>query len=127
MNISEMQIRNDGCLIISEGTMGIKERAFMGGMIESVQFPKSLKVIGYRSFANCEKLKMIDIPKGVEYIGNEAFLGCTSLEIVSIPKSVKRMENAFSDCNNLKKLYLPQHLVGKVVAEMPSNVQLVVK
>lgn len=79
--------------------------------IEEVIFPKSLKTIGYATFANISSLKKITLPEGLETIGTAAFCRCYKLNNVYIPDSVTTIDvEAFSDCSSLTNVSLPSTL-----------------
>lgn len=64
-----------------EGTVGIAGSAFYRcAVLESVQFPASVKYLGEMSFYQCPNLYLIYSPEnGLESIGRYAFGGCTLL------------------------------------------------
>jgi hypothetical protein len=71
-----------------------------------VKLPNTLKVIGYRAFAGCPKLRGVLIPGSVVTIGSNAFLGCNSLESLCIPPSVTAVgKGAFGLCPRLNHIF----------------------
>lgn len=115
-----------GKLLIEEGVTAIGERVFENGEMQEVEFPNTLKLIGFSSFAHCKNLRTLEIPEGVLGIGNEAFYGCEKLEEVSIPTTVERIENAFHGCPNLRKVRAPFHLIPEIAKQTSSSVMLFV-
>lgn len=57
----------------------IKDEAFEGCKIESIELPKGLKKIPYGCFRNCFELHDVIIPSTVDYISLNAFENCVSL------------------------------------------------
>lgn len=73
--------------------------------LESITFPKDIKIIPEDCFKNCNSLKSIEIPTTVTYIGANCFENCTSLTSIEIPKSVKALpENCFKNCHKLSNV-----------------------
>lgn len=87
-------------LVLGEGIEEITMEAFSWMKeLRKVEFPKSLKRIGYAAFAHCAKLNCVNIPDGVTVISAHAFEGCNQLSNVYIPKSVKYIgDDAFYNC-----------------------------
>ena len=56
--------------------------------MQSIELPKSLKVIGREAFYCCQSLKELNIPEGVVKIGGNAIDGCISLETVTLPSTI---------------------------------------
>ena len=107
--------------------------AFYGTGISDMTIPKSVKKIGYQCLGSCNNLQMVyynaiscetsslfdDGPKAVT-IGTDVitlptylFSGCDSLRTVAFsePSSLKSVsERAFSKCDNLKYVELPNTL-----------------
>ena len=57
-------------------------------LLESVDLPDTVSIIGEQSFTNCSLLKEIKIPEGVTTIPTMTFRNCTSLEKVTFPTSI---------------------------------------
>ena len=64
---------------IGEGVQTLPNYFVHATSITSIDFPSSLKSIGYGAFWGCNKLTSLVIPEGVEYISTYAFSSCTSL------------------------------------------------
>lgn len=78
----------------------------------TVSFPENieLNMIDECAFQNCKLLTNIDLPV-VQYIEAEAFIGCDNLVEFHIPEGTGEVNSgAFSDCINLKTLYVPNSL-----------------
>ena len=97
-------------IIIPEGVEFIHAFAFDGVKLNTVVFPKSLKVIDGYAFANCSELRTVVLPDGLESIGRVAFRKCSNLESCYIPNSVTSMgEDVFDKCMSLQDLHLPEN------------------
>jgi len=66
--------------------------------ITEVVLPDTLKNIGDRMFAGCNKITEITVPDGVETLGENAFYNCDTLRMVTIPGSVTSIgRNIFNE------------------------------
>ncbi len=103
----------DGKIIIPDDVTEIGNRAYEVAFcdIKEVSLSPSVKRIGVRSFACCEKLREIIIPAGVETIDKEAFSDCHSL------KKVYYLENGFEGGDNYVSLV--QQWCQKENGELP--------
>lgn len=93
---------------IPEGYDRIADGAFSNAsaqsVLENVNLPKGLTLIGKNAFQNCNHIKSIELNEGLENIGESAFSG-TTLETVKFPSSLKIINDcAFANCHiyNLK-------------------------
>lgn len=93
---------------IPEGYDRIADGAFLNAnrqsVLENVNLPKGLTLIGKNAFQDCSHIKSIELNEGLENIGEKAFYG-TSLESVKFPSSLKIINDcAFANCHiyNLK-------------------------
>lgn len=93
---------------IPEGYDRIADGAFSNenrqSVLENVNLPKGLTLIGKNAFQNCNYIKSIELNEGLENIGESAFSG-TTLESVKFPSSLKIINDcAFANCHiyNLK-------------------------
>lgn len=118
------------------GLNTIGDFAFDGTAIRQIEFPDSLKHIGYCAFANCNNLKNVEIPSSVESIGNGAFdtifdkaqmivdynpsdfviVGQGILlnypddkSVVMIPEDVKDIADCYHENSLLKELYVSRN------------------
>ncbi len=97
-------------------------------VLEEVNLPDGLTIIGARTFSGCKRLLSITIPDSVTSIGDEAFISCASLTQITIPNCVTEISLnhceslttfvipdsvtsipmwAFSGCTNLKSISIP--------------------
>ena len=93
---------------IPEGYDRIADGAFSNedkrSVLEKVNLPKGLTLIGKNAFQDCNYIKSIELNEGLENIGESAFSG-TTLESVKFPSSLKIINDcAFANCHiyNLK-------------------------
>ena len=93
---------------IPEGYDRIADGAFSNenaqSVLENVNLPKGLTLIGKNAFQNCNYIKSIELKEGLENIGDSAFFG-TTLGTVKFPSSLKIINDcAFAKCHiyNLK-------------------------
>lgn len=93
---------------IPEGYDRIADGAFSNenkqSVLENVNLPKGLTLIGKNAFQGCNYIKSIELNEGLENIGESAFSG-TTLESVKFPSSLKIINDcAFANCHiyNLK-------------------------
>lgn len=93
---------------IPEGYDRIADGAFSNesaqSVLENVNLPKGLTLIGKNAFQNCNHIKSIELNEGLENIGDSAFFG-TTLGTVKFPSSLKIINDcAFANCHiyNLK-------------------------
>lgn len=69
----ENVLKNAKKVALLEGIQTISKECFMGGRLEEIELPSTIKTIGDKAFQFCEKLKEIELPKGLETIGNDSF------------------------------------------------------
>lgn len=93
---------------IPEGYDRIADGAFSNvnsqSVLENVNLPKGLTLIGKNAFQGCSYIKSIELNEGLENIGDSAFFG-TTLGTVKFPSSLKIINDcAFANCHiyNLK-------------------------
>lgn len=93
---------------IPEGYDRIADGAFSNenaqSVLENVNLPNGLTLIGKNAFQNCNYIKSIELNEGLENIGDSAFFG-TTLGTVKFPSSLKIINDcAFANCHiyNLK-------------------------
>ena len=80
-------------------------------VIENVELPSTIRVLGYRAFGKCSNLKTLKLNEGLTVIGKSSISDCTSLEEIVIPSTVYEIGAwAFSDNTALKSINLPNSL-----------------
>ena len=104
-------------IIIDGNITYISDYAFCDTNITEFSMPKSVKEIGAKTFADCEKLVKFDLGSNIEAIGYSAFNNCGITEI-KLPKSLNvfgytcddaqdfcfNEYGTFSNCKNLKTI-----------------------
>lgn len=87
---------------------GIGEEAFKDCVdLESITLPEGI-IIGPFAFYGCNKLSSIRLDN-IKFIDTSAFEGCQNLKSVQIILDFYNtafMSNAFSNCDNIKKVYI---------------------
>ncbi len=90
----------------------IKDYAFEGCQLTSIQLPSTLTSIGLCAFY-CSFIPEITIPGSVTEIGDGAFASCNSLTSVEIPESVISIgDGVFSYCEFLTNVSLPESITS---------------
>ena len=79
----------------------IKDEAFKGATITSVNLPLTLEEIKTQAFDQCASLTSITFPEGIRIIGQWAFRG-TGISSVTFPGTLQRLYyESFAECPNL--------------------------
>ncbi len=103
-----------GCRELTEVELndGLKELAYdvfsATPALQHITIPGSVKTIPYGAFSN-SGLKSVEILEGVTEI-EEAFTGCQNLEEVILPNTLVKLAGTFEDCSSLKEIKLPESL-----------------
>mmetsp|Transcript_36712 Transcript_36712/g.89072 ORF Transcript_36712/g.89072 Transcript_36712/m.89072 type:complete len:612 (-) Transcript_36712:113-1948(-) len=98
-------------VIVAESVLKIKKNAFEDCiLLEEVQFNRGLQIIGDNAFRKCFHLQTVSLPVTLEKIGKAAFsrsslIGIDLLHVKDIGSG------AFSFCDSLVDVYLPEGLV----------------
>lgn len=115
---------------------GVKKVNGFNGQPSSIYFPEGVEEIGYEAFWKISSLKgdlklpstiktiatrafggtqfsHVALPEELEIIESDVFSGCTSLiDTLTIPNTVVQIKSgAFSNCNKLNAIILPENLV----------------
>lgn len=70
-------------------------------LLERVEFPASVRVIGGHAFASCPKLREAHLPSGLKRIESCAFAHCIALKQVEpLPSGASVAADAFYPCSN---------------------------
>ena len=100
-------------LVIPHDICSIKDNAFSGCSLKTVQLHDGVLKIGSNAFSNCSALSTISFSKSLTDIGKFAFFGCGNLTSVVIPNSVKSIgEYAFSGCTGLLSISIPSSMTS---------------
>ncbi len=91
-----------GALIIPNDVVEIKQAAFQGTNITSLQLPQGIKILGGEAFKECTSLAgTLSLPESLESIGGGCFKGCSMLSgNLVLPSRLKVIPNyCFSGCS----------------------------
>jgi len=77
-------------------------------MLENIEIPDSVTVIGAEAFGQCKNLKNVKLPKNLKYINQEAFLSCESIRSIVIPENVKRIGDSAFYGTSLEHIHLSE-------------------
>ena len=68
----------------------------------SIDFPSTLRRVGYAAFQGCTSLPQITLPPSLVEIGSSAFRACTKLKKVNINNMFKLIV-VFNECSSLQR------------------------
>ncbi len=104
---------------LKDTTVGIADQALLNHKsFGTLVIPNSVKVIGYKAFANCQ-INMLTLGSGVTAVGERAFSGCNKLQLAVLgdyneltgamtSSSLESIgDYAFYGCTNLKQIKIP--------------------
>jgi len=105
---------------------GLGKGLFAYSRIKTVDFGKTVKLIGTGAFKECKHLEKVEMPDSVLHIMEGAFKNCTKLEEVRIGAGIRQIDkNAFAGCNHLQTIVLPDKKGIKIEADaIPANVNM---
>lgn len=127
-------INYNGKIILLNNINNIGDGAFYScSKLKGVIIPESVSVLGNQVFFRCSKLISIELPDTITKLGVNLFNGCESLESVRLPSSLTAFpasifrgtnltsytipdkietvdSDTFTDCKNLKIVYLNNNL-----------------
>ena len=84
---------------------------FSGSGLESIDFPKNLKIIEDYAFENCVGITEVVIPESVTNVGSYAFAGCSSLKKIVFPNSIKNLKiGMLQNTGKLEEVVLPSNI-----------------
>lgn len=72
------------------------DRAFYGSELTQITIPNTIQKIGANAFENCDNIEQVIIPEGIIEIGSGAFSNCDNLKYIQIPNSVEKVSYAFN-------------------------------
>jgi len=104
---------HDEHIQIPEGVTAVGDRAFEHNkVLKSVLFPEGVTSIGKQSFAYCSNLENLFLrhsdTDNIKSIGIAAFTDCEKLERIDLPQTLESIGNyAFHRCENLKRIEIP--------------------
>lgn len=134
INYNSGFINYNGKIILLNNINNIGDGAFYScSKLKGVIIPESVSVLGNQVFYKCSKLISIELPDTITKLGVHLFNGCESLESVRLPSSLTSFpasifrgtnltsytipdkietvdSDTFTDCKNLKIVYLNNNL-----------------
>lgn len=111
-NILIDYVGSDGNISVPYGVQIVRERAFSGKAVVSVELPEGVTVIGASAFSNCGSLESIKLPSGLTEIGDSAFYNCAKLESIEIPGSVTKIGSGIFTKAGLKRLIIGEGMTA---------------
>ena len=99
-------VLNEGLETLGEYQGPNCKGAFRGTKLRSVAVPKTVRLLGDRTFQACAELRRVTFAEGsaLEKIGELCFSG-SGLEELVLPMALKQVAgSAFSDCGSLRKI-----------------------
>ena len=80
---------------------------FYNKVLEEIELPEGLEIIGQYTFQNCSSLQSVVIPNSVTTISEYAFSNCKLLQSITIPENVETIgESCFGDCTSLQSVVI---------------------
>ena len=93
--------------VVADGCKIIMGNAFHGNTkLLYVEFPKSLRYIGFIAFYGCESLRDIELPEGLLSVDSCAFEDC-ALTAIALPDTLCKIGRDAFSCVTLKEVTLP--------------------
>ncbi len=75
--------------------------------IEKVKIVEGVKIIEPEAFYQCSQLEEIELAQSISYIGSAAFYQCESLKRIRVPRSIQSLEShTFHGCVSLEECIL---------------------
>ena len=108
-------VDNCGFIYSSDGLklLGNRYEVIMSQELDHYTIRQGTKIICDEAFRECFVLETIDMPQTVIVIGKAAFYGCDNLNTINLSKNLKRIgAYAFDCCPFLDILELPSNLEG---------------
>ena len=82
-------------------------------ILEHIELPDTLQIIGNQAFAGCTSLKEIVFPESLQSIGEHALSDCYELKTIIIPDGVTNIgHGAFFNCNRLTSVNISSSVVN---------------
>lgn len=108
----------EGCSVITEYTF------INCTNLRSIEIPRSVVRIGYRSICGCSKLKTVTIEEGslLETIDSQAFAWNPFLTGIVLPENVKSIgEQAFASCKSLARVIIKAKIPPSITSDIFSD------
>lgn len=90
-------------VVLNEGLIYIRERAFCKCPVNWIEFPSSLQFVGRSAFRDCHFLKNVKIEGQLTNLGPAAFANCYQIQKVNIiaPGMIRLEEKVFDGCKEM--------------------------
>ena len=85
-------------------------------IIQTLQIPGSVQIIGPNAFAQCPNLESVEIQEGLKTLDKCCFGGCPKLKDIQLPDSLEVIDDfVFANCPRLQEITFGQNLqsIGK--------------
>ncbi len=106
-------------IILSDGLVAIKDRAFNGSSICCIEMPDSVKEVGKLSFECCFQLEHIRLSNSLAILPRQLFSSCPKLKVLDVPPNIKSVSySALALCEGLERLIFHDGL-EEIVDEGP--------
>lgn len=99
-----------GSLIIPEGVVTVKQRAFQGcsAFTGKLSLPSTLEEIQIQAFSECKFSGELSLPPSIKEIGEMAFFNCMFSGNLTLPENLEKLEReAFYNCYFSGNLKIP--------------------
>ncbi|MCD8215379.1 MAG: leucine-rich repeat domain-containing protein [Clostridiales bacterium] len=98
---------------IPDGVKEIDAYAFGCSMLENIEIPNTVEIIGDFVFNSCTAIEKIIIPDSVTSMGYSTFYRCRSLTDITLSKNVKILDAAaFCICTALVNITIPDGITN---------------
>lgn len=123
LNLKKLSIPSKLC---GENIFGISKGVFAYTGIQSIDFGKTIKMIGVGAFKKCSRIKSLEFPDSLLHVMEEAFKDCRNLSSIKFGKGIKQIDkNAFAGCKKLQTVILPKKQDLKIESgAFPDNVNI---
>lgn len=107
---------------LPEGITDIKNNTFSNTAVTIERLPSSLRELGNGAFQNCTGVTISETPDKLRIIPNSAFSGCTGISELTLNAVVSDLyKNSFDGCTNLTKVTFKGIPTGQMNANAFSN------
>ncbi len=80
-------------------------------VIQTLQIPGSVQIIGPNAFAQCPNLESVEIQEGLKTLDKCCFGGCPKLKEILLPDSLEIIDDfVFANCPRLQEIAFGNHL-----------------
>ena len=129
VNLIDYELINDEYIYyFDDKIIELIQGTFYNEVLEEIELPEGLEIIGGSAFSGCSSLTSINIPETVTSIGTFAFSNCSSLQNISIPNGVTSIgQFTFNSCSSLQNISIPNSVtsIGGSAFSGCSNLQTI--